>query len=114
MDSGAKPNELLRSYLSDRYQRVLINNSFPNNTTFSKWGKIKHGVPMGSVLGPLFFLLYINGLQNMIADLLKPVLFADDTRIITANNSPSKFKENINNITHNINDWFRGTTIIKL
>jgi len=40
-----KTNALLRSYLSDRYQRVLINNSSSNTTTFSEWGKIKPGVP---------------------------------------------------------------------
>ena len=52
-----KTNALLRSYLSDRYQRVLMNNSSSDNTTFSEWGKIKHSVPQGSILGPLFFLL---------------------------------------------------------
>jgi hypothetical protein len=68
----------LSSYLSDRYQRVLINNSSSNTTTFSGWGKIKHGVPEGSILGPLFFLIYINDLPNIIADPSKPILFADD------------------------------------
>ena len=104
-------NALLRSNLSDRYQRVLINNSFSNNTTFSEWGKIKHGVPQGSILGPLFFLLYINDLQNIIADPFKLVLFADDTSVIIANFSTSKFKEDINNIIDNINDWFRSNSL---
>jgi len=81
---------LLRSSLSDRYQRVLINNGFSNNTTFSEWGKIKYTVPQGSILGPLFFLLYINDLPNIIADPLKPVIFADDTSVIIAN--PSNLK----------------------
>ena len=47
----------------------------------------------------------------MIADPLKMVLFADDTSTIIANHSPSKFKENINNIIDNINDWFRGNSL---
>jgi len=72
-----KTNALLQSYLSDRYQRVLINNNSSNTTTFSEWGKIKLGVPEGSILGPLFFLIYINDLPNMIADPSKTVLFAD-------------------------------------
>ena len=76
--------------LSDRYQRVLINNGFSNNTTFSEWGKIKYGVPQGSTLGPLFFLRYINDLPNIIADALKPVIFADDTSVMIAN--PSNLK----------------------
>jgi len=87
-----KSNALLRFYLSDIYQRVLINNSFANNTTFSEWGKINHGVPQGSILGPLFFLIYINGLLNIRADPSKPILFADYTNITIANPSPSKFR----------------------
>jgi len=92
-----KPNALLRSYLSDRYQRVLINNSSSNTTTFSDWCKIKHGIHQGSILGPLFFLIYINALPNITAHPLKTIQFADDTRIKISNPSPSKFKENINN-----------------
>ena len=106
-----KTNALLRSYLSDRYQRVLINNNFSNNTTFSEWDKIKHGVPQCSVLGPFFFLFYITVLPNIIADPSKPVLFAEDTIILIANPSPSKFKEDINNIVENINDWFRDNSL---
>jgi len=106
-----KTNALLRPYLSHRYQRVLIDNRFSNNNTFSEWGKIKHDVPQGSVLGPLFFFLYINNLLNIISDLSKPVLFAFDTSKIIANSSPSKFKEDINNIIDNINDSFKVNSL---
>jgi hypothetical protein len=106
-----KTNALLRSYVSDRYQRVLINNSCSNITTFSEWGKIKLGVPQGSILGPVFFSIYINDLSNVIADPLKLILFADDTSIIITNPSPSKVKEDNNNIIDNINDWFRGNSL---
>jgi len=80
-------------------------------TTFSKWGKIKHSIPQGSILGPLFFLIYTNDLSNITDDPLKPILFADDTSIIITNPSPSKFKEDINNIIDNINYWFRGNSL---
>ena len=106
-----KTNALLRSYLNDRYQRVLINNSSSNTTTFSEWGKIKHGVPQGSIVGLLFFLIYIKDLTNIIADPSKLILFADDTSIIITNPNASKFKEDINNIIDNINDWFKGNAL---
>jgi hypothetical protein len=41
----------------------------------------------------------------------KPILFADDTSIIITHPSPSKFKEDINNIIDNTNDWFRGNSL---
>jgi len=79
--------------------------------TFSVWGKIKHGVLQGLILGPLFFLIYVNDLPNIIAKPSKSILSADDRSKIITNPSPSKFKEDINNIIDNINDWFRENSL---
>ena len=60
------------SYLSDRQQRVVINGEN------SAWGQIKAGVPQGSVLGPLLFLIYINDITQVVKHSCIR-LFADDT-----------------------------------
>jgi hypothetical protein len=44
---------LIKSYLTERYQRVIIQNN--SKSSYSDWKMIKHGVPQGSILGPLFF-----------------------------------------------------------
>ena len=64
-----------QNYLSDRYQRVKCDDSF------SDWGAVKGGIPQGSALGPLLFLIYVNDMPNQVQHgaLLQ---FADDTSLI--------------------------------
>ena len=69
-----KTLDLFDSYLSGRTQVVEVNGHM------SEKGIIKHGVPQGSILGPLLFLLYINDISQS-SDILKFFLFADDTTV---------------------------------
>ena len=62
--------EVIESFLKNRFQRVDLNGQT------SKWLPVKAGVQQSSILGPLFFLIYINDLQNYISTVK---LFADDT-----------------------------------
>jgi hypothetical protein len=92
--------KLIKSYLESRYQKVVLNNNPPDSC--SNWGKIKHGVPQGSILGPLLFLLYTNDLPKVINDNSKIVLFVDDIIIIITSPNPIDFKSSVNKIFQDI------------
>ena len=67
--------DLIGSFLENRFQRVVLNGQT------SEWLPVKAGVPQGSILGSLFFLIYINGL---LVDTITTVkLFADDTSLFS-------------------------------
>ena len=61
------------NYLTGRKQRVVING------TFSSWAYVKSGVPQGSVLGPVLFLLYVNDMPRVVRS-SSIAMFADDTK----------------------------------
>ena len=67
--------KLLINYLKDRKQRVVLNGQT------SSWKNILAGVPQGSVLGPILFLIYINDLPDGIKSIYK--IFADDTSLFS-------------------------------
>ena len=81
--------DLLQNYLSGRLQRVILNGQT------SSWRPILAGVPQGSILGPLFFLIYINDLLNKLRSNAK--LFADDTSLFTIVKDENKSANVLNN-----------------
>ena len=87
---------LLRNFLSCRKQRVVLNGQH------SSWDKITAGVPQGSILGSLLFLIYINNLSNYISSNCK--LFADYKSLFPAVNnihtSATYLSQDLNAITN--------------
>ena len=71
---------LIQDYLTNRKQRLV-----PNGIS-SEWATISPGVPQGSVLGPLFFLVYTNVLGDNVSCDVK--MFADDTSLLSRVDDP--------------------------
>ena len=94
-------NNLLRSYLQNRLQYINVDGKATNSC------EIKTGVPQGSILGPLLFLLYINDLTN--CDIQSKIaLFADDTSLVKAGKkNECKIIRDINLIT----DWYTSNKL---
>ena len=97
-------NDWFRSYLNERKQRVTIN-GFESEIKL-----IKHGVPQGSVLGPLLFLIYINDLNKSIS-FSSTYHFADDTNIININTNYKKLQKEINHDLKSLNEWLLANKI---
>jgi hypothetical protein len=68
-----KFHDLITSYLSGRFQRVLIPNTELSYVFSSSWETVKHGVPQGFILGPFLFLFYINDFSAIFSNSAKTV-----------------------------------------
>ena len=71
------------NYLRNRKQRVVIEGQC------SDWRTVNFGVPQGSVLGPLLFLIYINDITDDLASL--PLIYADDTTLLEIVDDPAVY-----------------------
>ena len=89
--------KILKDYLTNRKQRVLLNGKSSN------WNIISAGVPQGSVLGPLLFLIYINDIVHNVECDIK--LFADDTSLFMMVRDVNKAALDLSSDLSKINLW---------
>ena len=94
----------VRSYLSNRLQFVQFNGQCSSPQT------ICCGVPQGSILGPLFFLLYINDLNN-VSTLVELILFADDTNLFMSHKDPVYLAASLNSELNKLSTWFKANKL---
>ena len=93
------PMNWFKSYLSDRKQCIDLEG------TISDWEDVQLGVPQGSILGPILFLIYINDVNNSDSEATF-TKFADDTTVLISGNSIREATDKMNKSMINIDNWF--------
>ena len=99
-------------HLTNRKQKVEIKSPNSTQNLVSDWGMLKHGVPQGSIFGPLLFLVYINDLSLKINSLAEPILFADDTSVVISNSNFTEFSTTVNLVLAHIIEWFSANRLV--
>jgi len=97
-------SELLQNYLKNRYQYVSLNG------TSSTMREILCGVPQGSILGPLLFLVYINDIINC-SNILQFILFADDTNLFHSDPNIWDLMKSLNEELELLSSWFKSNKL---
>ena len=93
------------SYLQNRTQRVSVNN------VLSDQRSILYGVPQGSILGPLLFLMFINDLP-LYTDDVSTDMYADDTTLFDVNTSKEAIQANLQKALINLDIWCKHNGMV--
>ena len=100
-----RAEEWFRSYLSGRRQRVCVGQAT------SPWMTPRFGVPQGSILGPLMFILFVNALPKAVKH-CSTNMYADDTTIYTAAETTEQALETLSIDANSTMDWYRQNKLI--
>ena len=96
-------SNLIKSYLNNRNQCVKVNG------VKSSYKTIGQGVPQGTILGPLFFIIYINDMLMLIKDI---IAYADDTVVMCSENSWSEVERQLNSYLNVIYNWLYSNKLV--
>lgn len=102
---GGNVLEWMKSYLKNRFQQVRIGNKC------SKLIMTKHGVPHGSVLGPLLFTIYINDIIKVCPEDYNMKMFADDTLIYVNGAGSAEVERKMTVIFNIVEEWMRSNML---
>ena len=97
-------HQWFKSYLQNRTQVCSINGSLSESCSLSC------GVPQGTILGPLLFLLYINDLPNCLSS-CEPRMYADDTYLTYAGDDADNIQLRLNQDLENVHNWLRANKL---
>ena len=93
------------------YYRTAIYNDSENSNRVLNWAKVRHGVPHGSILGPLLYLLYINDFPKIINKTSAPIIFADDSSILFTPSNVIDLNKDIHIVFTTLNKWVRANQL---
>ena len=105
---GVSPSSLkwFKAYLTSRRQYVRIDNVDSNSQI------IRHGVPQGSILGPLLFIIFMNDINLVPISNCELHLYADDTTMLTCSPTMDQLMTTTNQALTTIVDWFLKNKLI--
>ena len=92
--------DYIEAYLFNRTQVTKVNHAV------SMPSRITYGVPQGSILGPLLFIIYINSLTEFMPPDVKTFLYADDTALVVNGSDMDEVAANLNEALHYAGTWF--------
>ena len=98
-------HEWFSSYLDNRTQKCVLNGSLSECCT------LKCGIPLGTILGPLLFLLYINDLPNCLSH-TEPRMYADDIHLTYSNGNIHSIQSSQSEDLLNINRWLTANELM--
>ena len=93
------------SYLSNRRQLVEINGCYSN------FNDLIHGVPQGSIIGPLFFLIFASDLPY-VTEYASIDMYADDSNMCYCNSNPSIIENKLQTDLHKVEDWCMSNSLV--
>ena len=91
---GGQAHRWIESFLTGRTQRVKV------DSATSGWRKVTSGIPQGSVLGPILFVLYINDMPEALVNNSTAAMFADDTKLYRRADLPNGVQDLQEDLDH--------------